>query len=87
MAMLVHYRKDGGRSARSIAERNLKSVTEASRAHVGSSGARRRKIIWPAIDQDRLTLISLSVIVVLVALNLMVRFPDLGVLISQLNQF
>lgn len=85
--MLVRDRKDVDRSARTVAERNLKSATEAGGAHAGSRGAGQRKIIWPAIDQDRLTLISLLIIAMLAALNLMLRFPDAGGLIASFNQF
>jgi hypothetical protein len=49
--------------------------------------ARWPGIIPPTIDQDRLTILFLMTIVILSTLNFMLRFPDLGAVIAQYNQF
>jgi hypothetical protein len=38
-------------------------------------------------DPDLVTVTALSVIGLLIALNLMLRFPDVGAIIEQYNQF
>ncbi len=52
-----------------------------------SKSARWPGFIPPLIDQDGLTILLLMTIMVLSALNFMLRFPDLGAVIAQYNQF
>ena len=85
--MLVRDRKDIDRSARTAFQRAPKSVAKAGRDGPGWSSAGERKFQWPEIDQDRLTIVSLSIIAVLSALNFMLRFPELGAVIASYNQF
>jgi hypothetical protein len=40
-----------------------------------------------AVNPDFLTVAAFSVVGILVMLNLILRFPDLGLLIAQYNQF
>ena len=47
----------------------------------------KRTFGLPEIDQDRLTIVSLFTIAVLTALNVMLRFPELGAVIASYNQF
>lgn len=82
--MLARDRKDIDRSARTAGQRGPKSV---GRAGPGWSSAGGRKFQWPEFDQDRLTVVSLFIIVVLSALNFMLRFPELGAVIASFNQF
>jgi hypothetical protein len=49
--------------------------------------SRRPGFIPPTIDQDRLTVVLLTTIMVLSALDFMLRFPALGAVIAQYNQF
>lgn len=85
--MLVRDRKDIDRSASTAADRGVKSAAKTGRADAGWSAAGGRRFTWPAIDQDRLTLVSLFIIAVLAALNVMLRFPELGAVIASFNQF
>jgi hypothetical protein len=73
--MLARDRKDVGRNVKAAVEHGPESAAKPSRAAL------------PAIDQDRLTMVSLFIIMVLAALNVMLRFPELGAAIASYNQF
>ena len=85
--MSVRNRKDIARSAKAAAERGPKSAAKSSRAGALMSSAGGHTLTPPAIDHDHLTVISLFIIVVLSALNVMLRFPELGAVIASYNQF
>lgn len=85
--MSVRNRKDIDRSAKAAAERGAKSAAKSSRAGALMSSAGRRTFTLPAIDHDHLTVISLFIIVALMTLNFMLRFPELGAVIASYNQF
>jgi hypothetical protein len=85
--MLARDRKSVDRSAKAAAERGPESAGKSSRAGVRSRSADQRALALPAIDQDCITIVSLFIIMVLVALNVMLRFPDLGAMIASYNQF
>lgn len=78
--MLARERKD--------IDRNVKAAAaKSSLAGVRSRRADERALALPVIDQDRLTIVSLCIIMVLTALNVMLRFPELGAVIASYNQF
>lgn len=85
--MLTHERSNIDRNARTAAGRKRKSATKISVADTESRSASEREFPWPEIDQGRLTIVSLWIIAVLLALNFVLRFPELGALIAPLNQF
>ncbi len=85
--MLARDRKGVDRSARTAADRGLKSAAKPSRAGAGWSSAGERKFTLPKIDQDWLTMVLLLIIMVLTALNFMLRFPALGAMVASYNQF
>jgi hypothetical protein len=85
--MLARERKSVERSAQAAAKRGLESAAKSSRAAVRSRSPDARTFALPAIDQDRLTTVSLFIIMVLTALNVMLRFPELGAVIASYNQF
>lgn len=85
--MLVRKRNNVDRSARTTAEYGPKSAAKSGRAGVRWSNAGGRRFTPPAIDQDRLTIVLLFAIAMLAALNVMLRFPDLGATIASFNQF
>jgi len=85
--MLVRDRKDVGRSAKAAAERGFKSMAKVSRARARFTSADERGFALPEIDQERLTIILLFIIMVLAALNAMLRFPELGAVIAACDQF
>ena len=85
--MLARDRKSVERSAQAAAKRGLKSAAKFSRTAVRSRSPDQRTFALPAIDQDRLTVASLFIIMVLAALNVMLRFPELGAVIASYNQF
>jgi hypothetical protein len=86
-AMLIRDRKDVDRTARPSAEYGLKSAAKSRRDGARLSSAGERRFGLPEIDQDRLTIVSLFTIAVLTALNVMLRFPELGAVIASYNQF
>ncbi len=85
--MSARDHKNPERSPKAAADRGPKSTVKVSRRSTRLSGATERTLTLPAIDQDRLTIILLSIIVVLGALNFMLRFPELGAVIASYNQF
>lgn len=85
--MLVRDRKDIDRNARTTAECALKSAAKSCRAGARSSRTGGRRFALPDIDQDRLTIISVFIIAALAALNVMLRFPELGAVVGSYNQF
>lgn len=85
--MLARDRRNVDRSAKAAAERRSKSVAKSSRAAVRLRSPDERAFALPVIDQDRLTMVSLFIIAVLTALNVMLRFPELGAVIASYNQF
>ena len=85
--MSARDRQDVDRSARTTAKYDLKSAAKSGRAGARLSNAGQRRFTLPVIDQDRLTLVLLFIIAVLVALNFMLWFPDLGAVIASYNQF
>ncbi|MFZ2065558.1 MAG: hypothetical protein WAV27_06215 [Xanthobacteraceae bacterium] len=87
--MLIRDRKDVDRSARPSAEYDLKSAAKSRRdgARLRLSSAGEGTFGLPEIDQDRLTIVSLFTIAVLTALNVILRFPELGAVIASYNQF
>jgi hypothetical protein len=64
-----------------------RSAARADIDHLRLKGARKPGFIPPFIEQNSLTSVLLTIIVVLVALNFMLRFPELGAVIAQYNQF
>jgi hypothetical protein len=48
---------------------------------------RRRSALIGALNSERTTGFALAFIAVLLMLNLILRFPDLGAIIAQYNQF
>jgi hypothetical protein len=85
--MSIRYRKDVDRRPKAVVGRGLKTAIGAGRAGAGSNRRGKRQFVWPVIDQDRLTLVSLFIIAMLAALNFMLWFPDLGATIASLNRF
>ena len=81
--MLVRDRRNVDRSA----ERGPESAAKSSRAAVRTRSPDERTFALPAIDQDRLTMVSLFIVMLLAALNVMLRFPELGAVIASYNQF
>jgi hypothetical protein len=85
--MLARDRKDVGRNAKAATERGPESAAKPSRAAVRTRSPDERTFALPAIDQDRLTMVSLFIVMLLAALNVMLRFPELGAVIASYNQF
>jgi hypothetical protein len=85
--MSMRYRKHVDRNEKAVADCGLKSAVGTGRAGAGSNRRAKRQFVWPVIDQDRLTLVSLCTIAILSALNFMLWFPDLGAAIASLNRF
>jgi hypothetical protein len=91
-AMPVHHgkyadRKHADRLARTSLHQDRKPTARVISGSLRPKSARWPGIIPPAIDQDRLTVLLLMTIMVLSALDFMLRFPDLGAVIAQYNQF
>ncbi len=85
--MSARDRKDVDWSAKAAAERSPRSAAKAGHADVRSRSTDERTPALPVIDQDRLTIVSLFIIMVLAALNVTLRFPELGAVIASYNQF
>jgi hypothetical protein len=86
--MSVHHGKYADRRARTPLDQDRKPA-----ARTISNDLRPKAVRWlgfapPSVDdQDNLTILLLMTIMVLSALNFMLRFPDLGAVIAQYNQF
>lgn len=74
--MFTRDRKDIDRGARTAGAHGLKSLAKTGRAGAGWSSAGERKVQWSEIDQDHLTVVSLSIIAALSALSVMLWCPE-----------
>lgn len=74
--MFTRNRKDIDRSARTAGAHSLKSLAKTGRAGAGWSIAGERKLQSSEIDQDHLTVVSLSIVAALSALSVMLWCPE-----------
>jgi hypothetical protein len=86
-AMPVHHGKYADRRARPSLGQDRKPTARVMSGNLRPKSARWPEFIPPIIDQDRLTILLLVTVTVLSGLNFMLRFPDLGAVIAQYNQF
>jgi hypothetical protein len=85
--MSVHHPKYADRRVRTPLDRDHKPTVGIMGSDWLSKTARWPGFTPPTIDQDRLTVVLLTTIMVLSALDFMLRFPALGAVIAQYNQF
>jgi hypothetical protein len=64
-----------------------RSLVKAANPHTGALAIAWDRLVTTITDPDLATVTALSVIGLLIALNLMLRFPDVGAIIEQYNQF
>jgi hypothetical protein len=86
-AMSVHHPKYADGRARTPMGQDRKPAARTMSGDLRSKSARWPGFIPPVIDQDQLTIALLMTVMVLSGLNFMLRFPDLGAVIAQYNQF
>ena len=85
--MSVDHPKYADRRARTPVGQDRKPAATTMSGDLRSKSARWLGSIPPTIDANELTIFLLMIIMVLSALNVMLRFPDLGGVIAQYNQF
>jgi hypothetical protein len=86
-AMSVHHRKYADQREQTPLDRDHKQAAGIVSGDLQSKSARRPGFNPPTINQDTLTIIFLMTIMVLSALNFMLRFPGVAAVITQYNQF
>jgi hypothetical protein len=67
--------------------RKLQPLARAKRKHVHPAEEPLRRILIAVTNPDLQTIVAFSLIGLLVTLNVLFRFPDLGAIIAQYNQF
>jgi hypothetical protein len=85
--MAVHHRKYADQRARTSLDQSGRPAAGVISNDLRSKGTRWPGSIPPIIDQDGLTILLLMTTMALSALNFMLRFPDIGAVITQYNQF
>jgi hypothetical protein len=86
--MSVHHRECAAQHELTANDGNGRPAkVHSNNGESGTKVARWPGFIPPTLDQDRLTIILLMIIMVLSGLDFMLRFPDLGAVIAQYNQF
>lgn len=86
--MSVHHGKYADRRARTSLDQSRKPAARTISDDLRPKAARWVGFAPPSIDdQNNLTILLLMTVVILSALNFMLRFPDLGAVIAQYNQF
>jgi hypothetical protein len=60
---------------------------EKSRSHAGAFEIALDRLVTAVSDPDLVTVAAFSAIGLLTAINLILRFPDVGAIIEQYNQF
>jgi hypothetical protein len=67
--------------------RKLQPLARPVSRQVKAEGTWRARFIAMTTDPDLAVVVAFSVIGLLIALNVILRFPDLGAVIEQYNQF
>jgi hypothetical protein len=86
-AMSVHHPKYADRRARTPVDQDRKPAARTISSDLRSKNTRWPRSILPVIDDAELTIFLVMIIMVLSVLNVMLRFPELGAVIAQYNQF